>query len=63
MPAKGSYDPITNPMRQGAKPCPKVETNAPAIWASKPASASGIPCKYSYPSGQGPTGPAPQFKT
>lgn len=63
MPHKDSYDKITNPMRQKCMDPPKVATDAPMIWSSKPASGMGIPGKYSYPKGQGPTGPAPQFKT
>jgi len=63
MPAKESYDPITNPMRQAPKKCSEVKTDAPAIWASMPMKGMGIPGKYSYPKSQGPTGPAPMFKT
>ena len=62
MPAKESYDPITNPKRQKAAKVAKVVTDAPAIWSSKPASSAGIPGVYGASGKQGPTGPAPQSK-
>jgi len=62
MPNKGSYDPITNPAREKYSPPPKVMTEAPRIWESKPEKCKGIPGKYSYPGKQGPLGPPPPEK-
>ncbi len=62
MPSHITHDAITHPGRMGYSPPPKMNTQAPGIWAGKPAPAKGIPGIYSYPGGQGPTGPAPKQK-
>ena len=51
MPSKGSYDPITSPMREKAAEPPKV----PPV-PGNPPKAMGIPGKYSYSTKIGQTG-------
>jgi len=54
MPMKGSYDKITNPGREKYNPPPVVKTDAPGIWATKPAMSAGIPGKYGASGKMGP---------